>query len=40
VQTGDRAKVLATYVDAYKNAQLTVAANESARTGKPVELGD
>lgn len=38
IQTGDRSKVLAPYVDAFKTAELTIAANASAQSGKPVEL--
>jgi len=38
VKTGDRAKIRTDYADAFKTAQLTVGANESAATGKPVDL--
>ncbi len=38
VQTGDKSKILAPYVDSFKTAQLTIAANQSAQSGKPVEL--
>jgi myo-inositol 2-dehydrogenase/D-chiro-inositol 1-dehydrogenase len=40
VQTGDHSKVLAPYVDSFKIAQLTIAANQSAASGKPVEIED
>ena len=40
VASGDRSQVLAPYVDSFKTAQLTIAANQSAQTGKPVELDD
>lgn len=39
VKTGDKAKVLTDYADAYQTAVLTLAMNESAATNKPVELG-
>lgn len=38
VQTGDASKILAPYVDSFKTAQITVAANQSAASGKPVEI--
>jgi predicted dehydrogenase len=38
VATGDRSKVLSTYVDAFHTAQITVAANESVATGRPVQI--
>lgn len=38
VKTGDRTKIRTDYLDAFKTAQLTIAANESAATGKPVAL--
>lgn len=38
VRTGDRAKILTDYADAYKTSQITLGANKSAATGKPVEL--
>ena len=38
VATGDASKILAPYVDSFKTAQLTIAANQSAQTGKPVAL--
>ncbi len=40
VQTGDKSKILAPYVDSFKTAQLTIAANQSAQSGKPVEIED
>lgn len=40
VASGDRSSILAPYVDSFKTAQLTIAANQSAQTGKPVELDD
>lgn len=40
VATGDATKVLAPYVDSFKTAQLTIAANQSAQIGKPVALED
>ena len=38
VQTGDAGKILAPYVDSFKTAQITIAANQSAQSGKPVEI--
>lgn len=38
VKTGDRNKIKTDYADAFKTAFLTLAANESAETGKPVDL--
>ena len=38
VQSGDGSKILAPYVDSFKTAQITVAANQSAQSGKPVEI--
>ncbi len=38
VQTGDARKILAPYVDSFKTAQITIAANQSAQSGKPVEI--
>lgn len=38
VKTGDKPKILTDYADAFKTAQLTVGANQSAATGKPVDL--
>ncbi len=38
VATGDRSKVQATYVDAFKTAQITVAANQSVASGQPIEI--
>jgi predicted dehydrogenase len=38
VATGDRSKVLSTYVDAFQTAQITVAANQSVASGQPVPI--
>lgn len=38
VRTGDRSKIKSDYADGMKSALLSLAANESARTGKPVAL--
>lgn len=38
VKTGDRSKILCTYEDGAKTARLTIAANESMVTGKPVPV--
>ena len=38
VRTGDRSVIRSDYYDALKTAEVTLAANESARTGKPVEM--
>lgn len=40
VRTGDKSKVRTDYADAFKTARLTLAANQSAETGKPVDLTD
>ncbi|RXZ84299.1 gfo/Idh/MocA family oxidoreductase [Paenibacillaceae bacterium] len=39
VRTGDASGIRSTYADAWRTQQVTVAANESARTGLPVKLG-
>ena len=39
VRTGDRSRVLAPYDEAARTLAVTLAANESARTGQPVRLG-
>jgi len=38
VRTGDRTKIRTDYADAYKTVQVALGANESADTGKPVDL--
>jgi len=38
IRTGDRSVIRSDYVDALKTAEVTLGANESARTGKPVEM--
>jgi predicted dehydrogenase len=38
VQTGDASKIRTDYADGFKTSQLTVGANQSAATGKPVDL--
>lgn len=38
VRTGDASRILSTYEDAWRTHQVTMAANESARTGLPVKL--
>ena len=38
VRSGDRSGIMTDYNDAYKTAMLTLAANQSAETGKPVAL--
>jgi len=38
VRTGDRTKIRTDYADGFKTAQVTVGANQSAATGKPVDL--
>lgn len=38
VRTGDGSKILSTYEDAWETHRVTMAANESARTGLPVKL--
>lgn len=40
VRTGDQNKVRTDYADAYKTSQITLGANESAATGKPVRIDD
>jgi predicted dehydrogenase len=39
VRTGDHSKVKSTYADAARTLELTLAANESIATGKPVAVG-
>ncbi|MEH7098301.1 Gfo/Idh/MocA family protein [Neobacillus vireti] len=39
VQTGDPSKILSNYQDAIKTHKVTMAANDSAATGKPIYLG-
>jgi len=39
LRTGDPSRILSDYADAVKTHAITVAANESARSGKPVRLG-
>jgi myo-inositol 2-dehydrogenase / D-chiro-inositol 1-dehydrogenase len=38
VRTGDTSGILSSYGDAWRSQQIAVAANESAKTGKPVKL--
>ncbi|MGO4108613.1 Gfo/Idh/MocA family protein [Paenibacillus sp. YAF4_2] len=38
VRTGDSSRILSTYEDAWETHRVTMAANESARTGLPVKL--
>jgi predicted dehydrogenase len=38
VRTGDRSSVLCSYPDGYRTTQVTLAANQSMETGKPVPL--
>ncbi|MBI1930503.1 Gfo/Idh/MocA family oxidoreductase [Candidatus Poribacteria bacterium] len=38
VRTGDRSQIYSPYADGLKSAQLTIAANESIETGKPVKI--
>ena len=38
IRTGDRSVIRSDYRDALKTCELTLGANESARTGKPVEM--
>jgi len=38
IRTGDRAVIRSDYADALKTAEVTLGANESAETGKPVEM--
>ncbi|GGH81853.1 putative dehydrogenase [Pullulanibacillus pueri] len=38
VQTGDRTLIRSNYEDAYRTHLVTVAANESAKTGQPIDL--
>jgi len=38
VRTGDRSVIRSDYFDALKTTEVTLGANESARTGKPVEM--
>ncbi|MCL5998618.1 MAG: Gfo/Idh/MocA family oxidoreductase, partial [Chloroflexi bacterium] len=38
VRSGDRSRIRSTYPDAVKTLEISVAANESMRTGRPVEL--
>jgi predicted dehydrogenase len=38
VRTGDRSVIRSDYADALKTTEVTLGANESARTGKPVEM--
>lgn len=38
VKTGDTSKIRSTYADAFETHRVTMAANESARLGKPVDL--
>ncbi|WP_028563873.1 Gfo/Idh/MocA family protein [Paenibacillus pinihumi] len=38
LRTGDTSGILSTYEDAWKTQQVTVAANESAQSGKPVKI--
>lgn len=40
VQSGDKTKVLSHYTDAFKTARITLAANESAQSGRPVDITD
>ncbi len=39
VRTGDRSVIRSDYADALKTTEVTLGANESARTGKPVQMG-
>lgn len=38
LRTGDTSRILSSYEDSYRTHQITVAANESARTGLPIKL--
>lgn len=38
VKSGDTSKIRSTYADAFETHKVTMAANESARTGKPVDI--
>lgn len=38
VRTGDRSVIRSDYADALKTTELTLAANESAKTGRPIEM--
>jgi len=38
IHTGDASKVLSTYVAAFNNARITLAASESAQSGQPVDV--
>jgi myo-inositol 2-dehydrogenase/D-chiro-inositol 1-dehydrogenase len=38
VRTGDTSRILSDYADSLKTYEVTMAANESARTGKPVQI--
>lgn len=40
VREGDPSRILSNYADAFQTARLAVAANQSAETGKPVDLND
>jgi predicted dehydrogenase len=38
ITTGDRSQILSTYADALRTQRVVIAANQSAETGKPVEI--
>ncbi|OYD08453.1 Gfo/Idh/MocA family protein [Paludifilum halophilum] len=38
VKTGDRSRIRSSYADGYRTHQITVAANESAEKGQPIQL--
>ncbi len=40
VRSGDRSKIMTDYADAFKTSQITLGANESMVTGKPVAITD